>query len=279
MLASAERRIAAGQFTDLTGRKGVWSIISYAPRHAIQHVTLTIPGWPVLPRPIRIAFLADLHLGSHTNDIARLQAMLDDVVVFNPDIGCLGGDYTNNMLFGRGRIPPEVTFSIISQLKPSIGWFSVLGDHDELYGINRASSAFSNAGIRVLIDDRETVSLLGYEIDIIGLKPTSANPNKSMAALLLGRPSIVLAHDPAAFSCLPRGPYLMLSGHTHGGQIQLPWIGPLINMSEASLRWTHGIVIENDQHLYVTSGIGTSGIPVRIGIRPEVALISVNGSE
>jgi predicted MPP superfamily phosphohydrolase len=183
------------------------------------------------------------------------------------------------MLFGRGRIPPEVTFSIISQLKPSIGWFSVLGDHDELYGINRASSAFSNAGIRVLIDDRETVSLLGYEIDIIGLKPTSANPNKSMAALLLGRPSIVLAHDPAAFSCLPRGPYLMLSGHTHGGQIQLPWIGPLINMSEASLRWTHGIVIENDRHLYVTSGIGTSGIPVRIGIRPEVALISVNGSE
>ena len=70
---------------------------------------------------------------------------------------------------------------------------------------------------------------------------------------------------------------LMLCGHTHGGQIQLPLLGPLVNMSDAPLRWTYGHVVEGDCHLYVTSGLGTSVLPLRLGIPPEVVIVEVDG--
>ena len=67
----------------------------------------------------------------------------------------------------------------------------------------------------------------------------------------------MLAHDPVWFAHLPAGPHLMLAGHTHGGQIRLPGIGIIRNATKAPRRWSHGLVAERGQHLYVTSGIGT----------------------
>ena len=75
-----------------------------------------------------------------------------------------------------------------------------------------------------------------------------------------------------------RGPHLTLAGHTHGGQIRLPWIGAFTNASRAPLRWSLGHVVEEGRHLYVTSGIGTSGIPLRIGVPPEFAVIDVSAA-
>ena len=90
----------------------------------------------------------------------------------------------------------------------------------------------------------------------------------------------MLAHDPAAFALVPEGiTCLMLCGHTHGGQIRIPLLGPIINMSDAPLRWTYGHVVIDNRHLYVTSGIGTSLLPFRIGVPPEIALIELDGAE
>lgn len=69
----------------------------------------------------------------------------------------------------------------------------------------------------------------------------------------------------------------MLAGHTHGGQIRLPGIGPVINMTKAPLRWSHGLVEERGQYLYVTSGIGTSAVPVRWGVAPELVVMDITG--
>ena len=101
----------------------------------------------------------------------------------------------------------------------------------------------------------------------------------TLARLPPGAPALVLAHDPASFADLPFGPYVMLSGHTHGGQIQLPLVGPLVNMSEAPLAWTYGHVESGGRQLYVTSGLGTSGVPIRLRIPPEIALIDIATSE
>jgi uncharacterized protein len=76
---------------------------------------------------------------------------------------------------------------------------------------------------------------------------------------------------------MPKGPYVMLSGHTHGGQVCLPYIGPLTNRSEAPLRWTYGHVEEDGKHMYVTSGLGTSGIPIRMGAPPELVALDICG--
>jgi predicted MPP superfamily phosphohydrolase len=99
-----------------------------------------------------------------------------------------------------------------------------------------------------------------------------------LSGLSAERPAIVLAHDPFWFAHVPRGPHLTLAGHTHGGQIRLPLLGAFTNASRAPLRWSYGHVAEEGRHLYVTSGIGTSGIPVRIGIPPEFAVIDVQAA-
>jgi hypothetical protein len=91
------------------------------------------------------------------------------------------------------------------------------------------------------------------------------------------RPSIVLTHDPMWFANVPRGTHLTLAGHTHGGQISLPGIGILKNASKAPLRWTHGLIRERGQYLYVTSGIGTSGVPSRWRVRLEFVVLDVTG--
>ena len=87
----------------------------------------------------------------------------------------------------------------------------------------------------------------------------------------------MLTHDPVWFADVPAGPFLTLAGHTHGGQIRLPGIGVLTNSSHAPLRWTHGLIVEDGRHLYVTAGLGTSGMPLRIGVPPEFAVLDVNG--
>jgi len=69
----------------------------------------------------------------------------------------------------------------------------------------------------------------------------------------------------------------MLAGHTHGGQIRFPVIGVIKNSSKAPLPWSHGLIEERNQYLYVTSGLGTSGVPVRWGVPPEFAVLDLIG--
>jgi hypothetical protein len=70
----------------------------------------------------------------------------------------------------------------------------------------------------------------------------------------------------------------MLCGHTHGGQIKLPLLGVIRNASQAPLHWSYGLIVERNRHLIVTAGLGTSGVPLRIGVPPEFAVIEVSGA-
>ena len=276
VMEAAERRVFAKPFRDRRGDKGVFGPFCRALEHQVREVILTLPGWPTLSRPLRVFFLSDIHLGSHTDDVYRLQRIVSGAALASPDLACLGGDYVNGMLFGGGRIPPEVTSAILAELTPPLGWFVVLGDHDALYGGEHIVNAFRDVGMRVLVNERATLSHYGYEFDVVGLGPHEQRPD-FLCSVLRGHPSIILAHDPAAFVHQPRGPYVMLSGHTHAGQIQLPWIGPVVNFSAIPLRWSQGHIVDKDRHLFVTSGVGTSGLPVRIGTRPEVVFLELSG--
>ena len=276
VIDAMERRIIAKPFSDTNGEKGVWASVARAPRHRMVHPRISVEGWPSTPRPLRIVFLSDLHAGSHSDDLERLARILDEAARLQPDIACLGGDYINGMLFGRGRVPPEVIAAKLSLLKPPLGSFAILGDHDELFGADRVARALRGAGLTVLTNEVRPISFEGVGMYLVGLTPDARALPHLLNSLPPDAPAIVLAHDPAAFARLPRGPYLMLCGHTHGGQIQLPGLGPLVNMSDAPLRWTYGHVAEAGRHLYVTSGLGTSGIPLRLGIPPEIALIEVS---
>ena len=274
------RALLRRPYTDETGRKGWFEWFSRAPSHLAHRVTLTIAGWPRTARPLRIALLSDLHTGSYAGDLDRLAAIVAEAAAHKPDLVLHGGDFVNMQLCGGGRVPPRVVAAILAHLDAPLGCFAVLGNHDYTYGSEDVAAALESQGIVVLSDTRRTLRFEGHDIDLIGL-PDAHDLRPAgkdlLAALPSGRATIVLAHDPFWFAHVPPGPHLTLAGHTHGGQIRFPVLGVLRNASRAPMRWTHGHVLEAGRHLYVTAGLGTSGIPLRVGVPPEYAVIYVSG--
>ncbi len=268
-------------FRDELGRKGRFERIARACPHVIRKLRLVIDGWPRWSRPLRVVFLSDFHTGSHSDDVARLGGIVAEARAFNPDLVLLGGDFVNMQLFGAGRVPPGVTAAILAQLDARHGQFAVLGNHDYLYGAQEIADALRRHAITVLDDESRNVNFENHSIDLVGIpnaRVESARSKQLLAGLVPERPTIVLTHDPVWFAKVPPGPHLTLAGHTHGGQIKLPGVGILKNSSRAPLRWTHGLVMERGQYLYVTSGIGTSGVPLRWRVPPEFVVLDVTGS-
>jgi uncharacterized protein len=274
------RAITRPPFTDPLGRKGLFEDISRAQLYVLRRLRLAVAGWPRWLRPLRIVFLSDLHTGSHAGDVRRLESIIQDAIQLAPDLVLFGGDYVNMQPLGGGRVPPRTIAAILSRLAAPHGRFAVLGNHDVFYGANEVAEALRAENIVVLNDEAASIRFEDTSITILGL-PDGGIERPEPPTLLGGlppqEPAIVLSHDPAWFADVRSGAHLTLAGHTHGGQIRLPLIGPIVNASKAPLRWTYGLVEEGGRQLYVTSGIGTSGIPLRIGIPPEIVLLSVNG--
>ena len=275
------KALARAPFRDELGRKPWLEPLTRAQAHVVKNLKLSISGWPTQSRPLRIAFLSDFHTGSHAGDVARLAAIVAEAKSFDPDLVLHGGDFVNMMLFGGGRVPPHATAAILARLGAPLGAFAVLGNHDIDYGEAEVRAALRAHNITLLDDDRRALHFAGAEFDLLGIPDARIMRHESVAALRSlspQRPTVVLAHDPAWFAYLPQGPHLMLSGHTHGGQICLPLLGPFTNKSKAPLRWSHGLIREEGRYLYVTSGIGTSGVPIRFGIPPEFVIIDLDGA-
>lgn len=268
-------------FEDAYGDKGWWSRFAKAPELAWKTVSLSPPGWAERSHALHIALLADLHLGSHTDDCERLIKIVSKINQRRPDLVLLLGDYVNMQPFGGGRIPPSVIAAILEPLDAPLGIHAVLGNHDYSYGKDRIIGAFGQAGINVLENTSCTIESPKGDFMLFGLPDTSEG-RSALPALLRARakdlPGVIMAHDPAVFATVPEGPYLTVAGHTHGGQIRLPRIGALTNSSAAPMRWTRGHVVEGGRHLYVSSGIGTSFIPLRIGCPPEVNFLHLGGA-
>ena len=275
------RALLRPPYTDTEGRKGWFERFADAQPHAVRRLDLAIAGWPRHARSLRIAFLSDFHAGSHTGDVARIAAIVEEAATFRPDLVLYGGDFVNMQMFGGGRLPPRTIATILARLDAPLGRFAVLGNHDYTYGPDEVREALESHGIAVLDDERRTVRYDGHAIDLIGL-PDARRLRRQGEALLAGlsneRPTIVLTHDPFWFAYVPAGPHLTLAGHTHGGQVVLPFVGALSNASRAPLRWSYGLIEEGGRRMYVTSGLGTSGIPLRIGMPPEYVILDIAGA-
>jgi predicted MPP superfamily phosphohydrolase len=260
--------------------KGWFTRLSRAQPHVVRQLDLTIAGWPCWRRPMRIAFLADFHTGSHADDIARLARIVAEAAAFAPDLALFGGDYVNMQMLGGGRVPPDVVAGILSQLSAPCGRYAVIGNHDVTYGADEVADALRQHGIAVLDDELVSLRFAERDIDLVGVPDARVDRPEAravLAALPRDRPTVVLAHDPVWFGHVTSPAHLMLAGHTHGGQVRVPLFGALRNASNAPLRWSYGHIVEDGRQLCVTSGLGTSGIPLRIGIPPEFMVLDVNG--
>ena len=238
---------------------------------------LRLPGWPSALDGLRLGLLSDLHAGAlHAGPsaIARAVERLNEEA---PDVTLLLGDYIDAHPVWGGRVAPELVARELAELEAPLGTFAVLGNHDWKQAGDDMWRALRTAGIEVL--ENRVVETGGlYVAGLADLRERRPDLPGALAGVPAGAPVVLLAHDPDVFPYVPDRVALTLSGHTHGGQIAIPVLRRVAIPSRYGERYARGHVIEDGRHLYVTSGLGTSGLPLRLLAPPEVVVLELVGT-
>jgi len=239
-------------------------------RIGVTDTALAVTGLPDAFVGLRIALLTDLHLSPlvDADDIARAVSL---TLEQKPDLIVLGGDYVT---WGHEHFTGPIS-ELLSPLTAPLGVIAILGNHDSEKGREDVATALERRRFTVLRDSRTRLERGGEAIDFIGVRYWTRQAS-TIAKLIEapGRFNILLAHDPrrvreAADLNIP----LVLSGHTHGGQIVLPGIGA---WNRGFYPTMHGTLERENSVLFVSRGIGNVYVPIRINCPPEIAMLTLN---
>jgi predicted MPP superfamily phosphohydrolase len=256
----------------------VWAVLIGPRWLSVREVSLPLSRWPTEHAGLRVALLSDLHVGSLHWGPERIRELVQTTNAQKPDLILLAGDYMiDDVLLGT-KVDPEAIAAALSGLRARMGVIAVLGNHDWWNDGPRMASALTHAGIVVLEDGVQRVPHAGGEFYVVGLADQMTRPKRLEHALGLvpeGKPFLLLVHEPDVFPEIDCRPALTLAGHTHGGQVALPILGRPIVPSVFGERFAAGHVVEDDRHLFVTTGIGTSIWPIRLGVPPELVILTL----
>ena len=254
----------------------IWAFFIEPNRLIVRHETIQISEWPRELSGIRVAVISDIHVGSRFIDDDKLRLIVTRTNELQPSLIVILGDY----MTGRGGAAnlPESFALILKELHAPLGVYSVLGNHDWWFDGNRVKDALEANGIRVLEDESTELRFQTGSFWLVGLADLWTRPQRveqTIAKIPQGRPSIAITHNPDIFPRLPPRVQLLLAGHTHGGQVRFPLIGTVVQASEYGERYVRGHVFEQNHHLFVTTGIGTSIVPVRFSVPPEIVMLTI----
>ena len=256
----------------------VWGFLIEPNRLIVRQQTIVIDNWPNGLSGLRIAVISDIHTGAPFIDERKLEQIVATTNALKPDLIVLLGDYMSPDGWHSHRVAPEVTANHLKNLRAPLGVYTVLGNHDWWYNGEKVGRAFEENGIHVLEDEVAEVRWRDQSFWLVGLADLWTRPQhvgETVAKVPPGSPIIALTHNPDIFPRLPKGVPLLLAGHTHGGQVNLPVIGRPIVPSDFGQRYAANHIFENGHHLFVTSGIGTSILPVRFRVPPEIVILSL----
>jgi predicted MPP superfamily phosphohydrolase len=256
-----------------------WGFVIEPNRLVVHYEAVKIENWPTGLSGLRIALISDIHTGAWYIDDRKLQRIVELTNQQQPDLIVLLGDYMVSNNWHGHRVEPEVTAAALKNLKAPLGVYAVLGNHDWWYDGDKVRRAFEQNGIPVLEDEVAEVKWRDTSIWLAGLGDLwtrGAHINQTLAKVPPGATVIALTHNPDIFPRLPQTVPLLLAGHTHGGQVTFPLIGAAVVPSDFGQKYTAGHVYENGHHLFVTTGIGTSIMPVRFRVPPEIAVLTIS---
>ncbi len=259
----------------------------------VNQYELEIANWDPEFDGLRIAMIADVHAGSNGADLDKLKRIVTETNRQDVDMIVLLGDYVSRDFSDPSKLAmsPDEMATALSGMRAKYGVFVVLGNHDDAYNGRAVADAFSRVGYRVLNGELAVIRENGgHVIRILGLKDHmnigiwknySIEASRLLASTEGNGGVIVLQHSPDVFPIITgelsisRDLRLMLSGHTHGGQVKLPIIGTPIVPSSYGQKFARGHVKAGGLDIFITSGIGTSILPFRFMVPPEIAIIIV----
>jgi uncharacterized protein len=266
----------------------------------IARYAFTPPNWPPGLR-LRLAVLADVHACAPWMSAARIADIVALTNECGADAALLLGDYIGTHRF-QVQEPMRDWASALARLDAPLGVHAVLGNHDwwmdaaamrRESGLPAAGLALQDAGVRVYQNDAVRLRKDDRPFWLTGLGDQLAfgrargrvGEDRGIDDLpgMLGKitddaPVVMMAHEPDIFPQTPKRVSLTICGHTHGGQVTLFGFAPVVPSRYGS-RFVYGHIVEDERHLLVSGGLGCSGLPIRVGARPEVVILDLGGAD
>jgi uncharacterized protein len=251
---------------------GAARAIAGAHRFGVEPIAASIPS---LRSSLRLAWLSDLHYGPFIG-VGSVAAWVDAALAERPDVIVLGGDMIDV------RSPRDVSplLAELERLRAPLGVFAIWGNHEyfRVAELGRLKADFAAIGVPVLVNEgrtlRDDVHLAGIDSARFG----AAALRQALRSLPDGAACIVAAHKPAVIPRMPDTVDLTICGHTHGGQVRLPWIGPLIVDGPESRAFDAGW-FQAPGLAYVSRGLGVTRLPIRLNCPAELTLATLRPGE
>ncbi|MFO1069647.1 MAG: metallophosphoesterase [Geminicoccaceae bacterium] len=245
----------------------------------LRRVAVRSPQWPAGWPALRIGVLSDLHASRPHVTRPRIAALVARLLAERPDLVLLPGDFVCTRTPGQRPLPMREVAEALAPLAAT-RVVATLGNHDHEHGAREVMAELGRAGIEVLYNAATTVDVAGGTLQLAGIPCDAWSRFDSQRALRRtdpSRPLLVLSHMPDPFPLLPAQAQLTVAGHTHGGQVAIPGLPPPVTCSRLPRRQARGLHRSGDRFLYVSAGIGMSGLPVRFGVPPEIAVLTLSG--
>lgn len=242
--------------------------------------SLPLSHWPMQCDGLRVDVVADLHVGSPRNGIDKLDRVVALLAQSDADIVLMAGDYVILKVLAGTYVRPEVIAEHLRPLTARKRVYAVLGNHDWWKDGGRVARAFSASGVHMIDNMALPVDAGGCHFWLAGLGDLmEGRPDVRSAFALVpaNMPVVALTHEPALWPRIPASATLTVAGHTHGGQIN-PFGLLTPGRYRAHSYQLKGLYEVGDRSLFVSPGIGTSILPMRLGVPPEISRLTLRSA-
>ena len=266
----------------LGGVLGLWAFWVEPASLRVSTTEIEIAKWPKACDGMEVLVLADLHVGSPYYGLEQLREVVAKANNLNPDLILLAGDFVIHGVVGGSFVEPEHIAKESAQLRARLGVYAVLGNHDWWHDPVQISRTLESAGIAVLEDASLAIHDGACQLWLAGISDYwegEHDVDKALRDIPEASAIIAFTHNPDVFVSVPERVAITFAGHTHGGQVNLPLLGRLKVPSRYGERFAAGHIREDGRDLFVSTGLGTSILPVRFRVPPEIAKVTIRSAE
>jgi uncharacterized protein len=263
-------------------------------RLVVNRTEMRVSNWNPAFEGLKVALVSDIHGGSNAVDEAKIRKVVETTNAEMPDVIFLLGDFVSQRAITKSpdlKMPMSAIADALGGLKAKYGVFAVLGNHDGWYCDECVRRELTRVGYRVLENEVAVIEKDGAHLRIVGLpdqmkvgswEQYSQKAKESLVPTDGTGDVIALDHSPDVLPGIT-APYsispdlkVVFAAHTHGGQVWFPVLGTPIVPSSYGQKYSYGHIRENGVDMFVTTGIGTSVLPFRFMVPPEIAVVTIN---